>query len=132
MSTTRELAKKGARIVIAGRNDTKCREAIKKLQSENGDSLDLDYVKLDLKSLKSAKEAGKAIVAKEKRLAGIILNAGIMATPYELTEDGVEAQFQVNHLAHFVLVHEILGLLELSGKVSSAFLFPSRRRRVEM
>ena len=112
------MAKKGARIIIAGRNESKCREAIKKLQSESGGSLDLDYVQLDLKSLKSAKVAGLAIVAKEKKLSGIILNAGIMATPYELTDDGVEAQFQVNHLAHFVLVRELMELLESSGKVS--------------
>ncbi len=37
-------------------------------------------------------------------------NAGIMATPFAITEDGVEEQMQVNHLAHFLIVKKLLAL----------------------
>jgi len=41
---------------------------------------------------------------------------GIMATPFEKTVDGFESQFQVNHLAHFLLTHHLLPLLTSTGK----------------
>ena len=38
-----------------------------------------------------------------------------MATPFEKTIDGFESQFQVNHLAHFLLTHQLLPLLKSTG-----------------
>ena len=37
-----------------------------------------------------------------------MLNAGIMMPPLTMSTDGLEAQFQTNHLGHFVLVNEVL------------------------
>lgn len=44
-------------------------------------------------------------------LHALVLNAGIMACPYQLTEDGNESQFQTNHLAHFLLATSLLPAL---------------------
>lgn len=46
-----------------------------------------------------------------------------MATPYELTKDGIESQFQVNHLSHFVLITALAELMEKTGAVSLTFCF---------
>lgn len=94
---------------IASRTASKVQEAIKA-----NPGLALEFVEVNLSDLKSVKRAG-ATLAKLPRLDGIVLNAGVMATPYRLTADGVEEQFQINHLAHFALVQSLMPLLEKTG-----------------
>ena len=76
----------------------------------------LDFVKLDLSLLKSAKEASAALISREDRIDGVVCNAGVMASPFELTADGIESQFQVNHLSHWLFVQGIMPLLEKTAK----------------
>jgi NAD(P)-dependent dehydrogenase (short-subunit alcohol dehydrogenase family) len=55
---------------------------------------------VDNNSLESVVKAAKTFKSQETRLHGLILNAGIMAVPYEVTKDGFESQMQVNYVAH--------------------------------
>lgn len=55
--------------------------------------------------------AAKEFLSKETALHGLVNNAGIMATPYEMTKDGYEAQWQTNHLAHWVLTSHLIPLM---------------------
>lgn len=118
LATTKFLVKGGARVIIASRTETKVRDAIEDLVKDNnsGDAIGtrdrLSYVKLDLNSLKQVEQAAQEILSRESRLDGIVCNAGIMALPYKLTEDGIEQQFQVNHLGHFLFVTKLIPLLE--------------------
>ena len=57
-------------------------------------------VVMDHLSLKSVVAATKRIQSKCSTLHGIVNSAGIMATPYQLSEDGYKAQWQTNYLAH--------------------------------
>lgn len=52
----------------------------------------------------------------ETALHGLINNAGIMATPFEMTKDGHEAQWQTNYLAHWILTERLLPLMLHSAK----------------
>lgn len=62
-------------------------EAIKQLIAEDASLAErLSFVKLDLSSLKQVKEAAEEVLSKEGRLDGLVNNAGVMASPYELTE----------------------------------------------
>ena len=63
----------------------------------------VDYLILDMGSLATI-ATGLSAYSRPDGLQLLILNAGIMNTPYEITVDGYEAQFQVNHLGHFYLV----------------------------
>lgn len=45
----------------------------------------------------------------------LINNAGIMVTPYFLTEDGYEGQFATNYLGHFLLTHLLMPQLRAAG-----------------
>ncbi|KAJ1540349.1 hypothetical protein HK405_011400 [Cladochytrium tenue] len=63
---------------------------------------------LDLLSLKSVDAFASAFLTRGLPLHGLILNAGIMATPFTLSADGIESQFATNHVAHFRLTQRLL------------------------
>lgn len=103
------LAGKGARVLIGCRSKDKAGKARKNILAEHS-TADVEVVELDLSSLASVKKAA-AVVAKEPRLDVLINNAGIMIPPYELTADGFESQFGVNHLGPFALTGLLLDTL---------------------
>lgn len=59
-------------------------------------------VELDLGSLASVRKAAAEINGWVSKIDTLVLNAGIMAVPYGLTEDGFERHFGTNHLGHFL------------------------------
>ena len=82
---------------------------INEFGEEKSDAIVCEYI--DLSDLKTVIEFAKRMYNVTDYLDGIILNAGIMHTPYTLSKDGVELQFQVNHLGHFCLIDKLLYLL---------------------
>ena len=102
----KELAGKGARVLIGCRSKAKAEKARKTIVAEYPKA-DVAIVELDLGNLDSINKAA-AVVAKEPQLDILINNAGIMIPPYELTDDGFESQFGVNHLGPFALTGLLL------------------------
>lgn len=100
------LAAHNARVVIACRSSQKAEAARDNILAEHPDA-DLAVVELDLSSLASVRQAAGEL-AKEQRLDVLVNNAGIMVPPYELTSDGFESQFGVNHLGPFALTGLLL------------------------
>ena len=111
--TAVDLAKRGARIVIGCRNLEKGMEAIEEIQERSG-STNVSLEKLDLASLESVRAFANKILDTEPRIDILINNAGVMACPYQKTEDGFEMQFGVNHLGHFLLTLLLLDRLKES------------------
>jgi NAD(P)-dependent dehydrogenase (short-subunit alcohol dehydrogenase family) len=103
------MAAKNARVLIGCRSEDKANKARGEILAQHSGA-DVDIVLLDLGSLASIKVAAET-VAKEPQLDILINNAGIMVPPYELTEDGFESQFGVNHLGPFALTHLLLDKL---------------------
>ncbi|KAJ3343020.1 hypothetical protein HDU93_000190 [Gonapodya sp. JEL0774] len=69
-------------------------------------------MKLDLASLQSVDEFAKEFKSKYEKLDILVCNAGLMALPKrEVTADGFEMQFGVNHLGHFALVQKLFDVL---------------------
>lgn len=109
-TTCLNLAAKGGRVYMGARSNTKASEAIAKIKEIYHDA-DVHVLIMDHMSLTTVVEAAKTFTTKEKKLHGLILNAGIMATPYEVTKDGFEAQMQVNYIAHWLLGYHLLPTL---------------------
>ncbi|CAL8102491.1 unnamed protein product [Orchesella dallaii] len=65
----------------------------------------ITFLEMDLKSLKSMRNFAADVLNKVSRIDLLLCNAAVMKTPYELTEDGFESQFQINYLSHFLLTH---------------------------
>jgi NAD(P)-dependent dehydrogenase (short-subunit alcohol dehydrogenase family) len=111
LSISAALAGKGARVLMACRNQTKAQSAVEAIVASQPGAL-VEVVPLDLASLASVHALADELVRTEGRLDMLINNAGLMAIDYEQTEDGFEMQFGVNHLGHFVLTGALLPLLQ--------------------
>jgi NAD(P)-dependent dehydrogenase (short-subunit alcohol dehydrogenase family) len=79
-------------------------------------SANIDLLQMDLMDLTSVVAAAKRFLTLETALHGLVNNAGIMATPFEMTKDGHEAQWQTNYLAHWVLTEHLLPLMLQTAK----------------
>lgn len=109
--TAKELALKGAHVILVGRNPQKIDDAIAKIKS-NYPIASLEAGIVDLMDLQSVKGFASSILDKHTRLDVLINNAGIMFPPPGLTKDGFESQFGVNYIAHYVLTAGVFPLLK--------------------
>ncbi|MDJ0383701.1 oxidoreductase [Streptomyces sp. G-G2] len=103
----RELARRGARVVLACRSEARGREAEDRLRREVPD-VQAVFRPLDLADLGSVREFATAYGREHASLDLLVNNAGVMALPYGRTADGFETQFGVNHLGHFALTGLLL------------------------
>ena len=79
-------------------------------------SANIDLLQMDLMDLTSVVAAAKHVLTLETALHGLVNNAGIMATPFEITKDGHEAQWQTNYLSHWVLTEHLTPLMLRTAK----------------
>ncbi len=107
LETADALAGAGAHVVLACRNEEKAATAADHIRGTHPDA-SVEVVRCDLSSQASVAEAAKAINAAHDRLDLLIDNAGVMAIPRRVTDDGWEMQFATNHLGHFALTAHLL------------------------
>lgn len=112
--TAQDLARRGARVIMACRDMDKASEVAEEIRQKTGNG-NVVIKKLDLASLESVRHLAEEIQHEEERLDLLINNAGIMMCPKWKTEDGFEMQFGVNHLGHFLLTNSLLDLLKKSS-----------------
>jgi NAD(P)-dependent dehydrogenase (short-subunit alcohol dehydrogenase family) len=129
LETARELARKGARVVMGVRSTEKGEAAAADIRADIGDA-ELEVARLDLADLGSVREFA---AAHPHPLDLLVNNAGIMMTPKGTTADGFETQFGTNHLGHFALTGLLLGALRKADAarvvtVSSIEHYPGRIR----
>lgn len=106
-----ELAKHSpSHIFFSGRNQSNADELMARIH-KTSPSVPLTFIKCDISSFASVKAAAETFKAKADRLDILMLNAGIMATPPGVSEDGYEIQFATNHLGHALLVKLLLPTL---------------------
>ncbi len=113
LSAATELARRNAQVVITARSADKARDAIKKI----GPGL-VDYILLDLTDLESVKRAAARV---DRAFDVVVLNAGVMATPFTKTVDGFELQMGTNHLGHFAFAGLIKNQIKDRLVVVSSF-----------
>ncbi|MEU6669509.1 oxidoreductase [Streptomyces sp. NPDC046727] len=103
--TARELARKGAQVVLACRSEARGRAAVERLVGEVPRA-SVEVGRLDLGELASVRAFADSLPY--DRIDLLVNNAGVMAVPYGTTVDGFETQFGVNHLGHFALTGLLL------------------------
>jgi NAD(P)-dependent dehydrogenase (short-subunit alcohol dehydrogenase family) len=108
--TAHELARKGAQVVLAGRDTIKGEGSAHRIRSAVHGAL-VEVRELDLSSLESVRAFATGLVAQSPTLDLLVNNAGIMMTPASRTADGYELQLGTNHLGHFALTGLLLSAL---------------------
>jgi NAD(P)-dependent dehydrogenase (short-subunit alcohol dehydrogenase family) len=124
---------KGAKVVMLNRNVDRSTAAIEALKKEFGTGADVTFVHLDLAVLDSVRKGAAAVLESVPRIDALICNAAIAHMPTrELTADGFEAHFGVNHLGHFLLcgllfdrIDESAGRIVMVG--SKGYKFGAKR-----
>ncbi len=114
LETAAGLAREGARVLIVGRDPARGEAARELIAKQSGN----DRVELLLADLASQAEVSKladAVKARCDALHVLVNNAGVVNMNRQLTVDGLEATFAINHLAYFALTHRLLDVLRASA-----------------
>ena len=112
--TVLALARAGADIILAGRDDRKGQSALDTISREVIGAR-IRYEHLDLASLASIADFAQRMQVRQS-LDLLINNAGVMALPRrQTTADGFEMQFGTNYLGHFALTARLMPLLRRSS-----------------
>jgi NAD(P)-dependent dehydrogenase (short-subunit alcohol dehydrogenase family) len=114
-ATALELAGRGYKVVVAARSQSKA-DAVR-AEIETRGSGEADFIQLDLASLAQVRAAAETFDARYSRLDLLINNAGVVLSRRGETQDGLEATFQVNYLAHFLLTQLLLPKLDGRGRI---------------
>lgn len=101
---------------MASRTQSKAEEAIEKIK-KSVPNADLHFLQLDLTELAAIKKAADAFLGREKRLDILLNNAGVMATPYTMTKDGIELQVGTNVVGHYLFTMLLLPTLYNTSKL---------------
>ncbi|KAF3335703.1 short-chain dehydrogenase TIC 32 [Carex littledalei] len=116
--TTRVLALRGAHVVMGVRNvsagATVKNEILKEIPNAQ-----IDVLELDLTSMASVRKFASDFKAMNLPLNILINNAGVMATPFSLSKDGIELQFATNHVGHFLLTDLLLENMKNTSRESN-------------
>ncbi|XP_077479262.1 retinol dehydrogenase 12 [Stigmatopora argus] len=112
--TALDLARRGARVILACRDLKKAHKAAVQIRKQSRND-NVVVKKLDLACLQSVRDLARDIINHERHLDILINNAGIMMCPKWKTDEGYEMQFGVNHLGHFLLTNLLIELLKKSA-----------------
>jgi len=130
------LAGRGALVIGVGRSEARIAEAQAAILSQDP-SAQISFCLADLSSQRQVRALATDLRARISATAGgaldvLVNNAGAVANWYTATEDGYELQFAVNHLAPFLLTHELLPLLKAApaGRVVTVSSASHRHARI--
>lgn len=109
-----ELARRGARMYLVGRDPGRTEAAVAQVKARSG-SGDVSSFLCDFSSQASIRTLAGEVLGRLDRLDVLINNAGGVNKKRELTVDGIEKTFAVNHLGYFLLTNLLLDLLKRSA-----------------
>ncbi len=109
--TAAELARRGARVILAVRDRTAGHRVAAEISRETPSAL-LEVGQLDLASLASIAQFTEQVADAKEHIDLLVNNAGVMRTPKQRTEDAFERQLGTNYLGHFALTGRLLPLLQ--------------------
>lgn len=115
--TARVLALRGVHVIMAVRN-LSAGASVKEAILKEIPTAKADVMELDLTSMASVRKFASEFNNLNHPLNILINNAGVMATPFELSQDGIELQFATNHVGHFLLTHLLLESMKNTSRKS--------------
>jgi retinol dehydrogenase-12 len=108
--TARELARRGATVVVVGRSPQKCEATVRGIRDQTGNPA-VESLVADLSVQAEIRRLAREFRQGHPRLDVLINNAGAIFMQRRESGDGIEMTFALNHLASFLLTHLLLDVL---------------------
>lgn len=115
MATVKALADMGAKVLMLCRSEKRGNEALGKLLEVAERKLEL--ILCDLGDYKSIRKCADFIKEKYNKVDILINNAGFIALDHQFTKEGIESQFGINHVGHFLLTMKLLPFMPEGGRI---------------
>jgi retinol dehydrogenase-12 len=112
--TARELARRGARLVIVGRSQERCAATAGAIQQATGNP-SVEFLVADLSSQAEIRRLAREFLERHRRLDVLINNAGALFAHRQESVDGIEMTLALNHLGYFLLTNLLLDTLKASA-----------------
>ncbi len=110
--TARELARLGATVVVVGRHAGRCAREVQRIERAGGHA---ETIVADLSSQAQVRRLAERLATRHRRLDVLVNNAGSLFMRRQMTEDGLEVTFAVNHLSYFMLTLLLIEQLRASA-----------------
>lgn len=114
LAAASELAAMGATVALVGRNQAKGEGVQAQIQAASG-STRVDYLNADLSVQSEVRALARDFLGRYDRLDVLLNNAGAVFLQRQVTPEGIEKTFALNHLAYFLLTNLLLDLLSASA-----------------
>ena len=115
LATVKALSDEGAAVIMLCRSEKRGREALSKLMEKEDRKLDL--ILCDLGDYESIRSFARQVHEKYDRIDILVNNAGFISLDRQETKEGLEKQFGVNHIGHFLLTTELLDLMGEGSRI---------------
>ena len=115
MATVKALADYGAKVLMLCRSEKRGKEAFEKLSEVSTRQLEL--LMCDLSDFDSIKKCAEEIKTRFGKIDILVNNAGFIALDRQVTKEGLESQFGINHIGHFLLTMNLLPLMEKNSRI---------------
>ena len=112
--TAIELAKKGCNLILIGRNKEKGEKVVEQIRKFADNYVDIDYLTANLMLMKEVSRVADEVAKKYPRIDILLNNVGAYFAFRDVTEEGFERTFALNHLGYFLMTKKLLPLVEKS------------------
>ena len=115
MATVEALSDEGARVIMLCRSKKRGEDAFRKLSDK--ESRKLELILCDLGDYASIKAFVDEVKAKYNKVDILVNNAGFISLDRQETKEGLERQFGINHIGHFLLTTELLPVMGKGSRI---------------
>ena len=112
-ATARELARRGAVVIVVGRSQRRCEATAEAIRRQTGNAA-VEFLRADLSSQAEVRRLAREFLQRYERLDVLVNNAGALFAQRRESIDGIEMTLALNHLAYFLLTNLLLDTLKAS------------------
>ncbi len=111
--TARELARRGMHVIIVGRNAGRVAATVARIKQATG--VEVETLIADLSSQAGVRSVAEAFLQRHQRLDVLINNAGGVFASHQVSADGIELTWALNHMSYFLLTNLLIDTLRASA-----------------
>ncbi len=115
MATVEALGDEGANVIMLCRNEKRGKKAFEKLMLNKNRKIEL--MLCDLEDFSSINSFVEAIKEKYEKIDILVNNAGFISLDRQITKEGFEKQFGINHLGHFLLTTKLIDMMHEGARI---------------